>query len=217
MSSSLDLLSLFLLGFSSLLPVVNPVGTALIINPYFAGCTLAQRRGYAFRVCLASAALSLAALWIGSWCLKFMGISIPTTQIAGGVVIGRIGLLMLNSQSDTNEVGTAGGGVDSALFYPMAFPLTVGPGCISVLVTLSAHAHDPDLTLTLLHMMILSLSVLAVLVPTFFCFAYSHVVIKRVGSTGSTVLNRLMAFVVFCVGIQMLVSGLGHAFPRLFG
>ncbi|MGZ3722270.1 MAG: MarC family protein [Bdellovibrionales bacterium] len=211
-------LPLFVLGMSSLLPLVNPIGTALIINPYFRGATFSDRKSYAFAIVLSSLGLGVATLFLGSWCLKFMGISIPTTQMAGGLIIARMGLGLLNSEpEDQDGQQTQHANVRNSLFYPLAFPLTVGPGCISALITLSAHAHvSEDTPLTLLRMGVLSLSLFTVLVVTYFCFAYSDVVIRRIGTSGSLIVNRLMAFIVFCIGIQMFVTGLSHSFPNLF-
>lgn len=212
----LSQLSLFTLGVSSLLPLVNPVGTALIINPYFAGFPLSQRKSFALTIVISCLGLGIATLFLGSYALKFMGISIPTTQLAGGLIIAHMGLLMLSSKGETAKEPPNSDTVRSSLFYPMAFPLTLGPGGISTLITLSAHAHAEDTAQTLLQMGTLSLSLLAVLIFTYFCFAYSDGVIRRIGKSGSMVLNRLMAFLVFCIGIQMVISGLGHSFPQLF-
>jgi multiple antibiotic resistance protein len=208
-------LSLYALGISSLLPLVNPIGTALIINHYFSGATLSERKSYAFAIVLSALGLGVATLFLGSWCLKFMGISIPTIQMAGGLLIARMGLALLSSQAEESQTSTRSKNVKDALFYPIAFPLTVGPGSISALITLSAHAHTDSASLTLMRMGVLSLSLVTVLVITFVCFAYSDVVIRRVGSSGSLIINRLMAFLVFCIGIQMFVVGLNHSFPGI--
>jgi multiple antibiotic resistance protein len=215
MGANLTDLSLFVLGFSSLLPMVNPIGTAVIINPQFAGTSLAERKIYARSIAFFGFALGIAALFLGSWCLKFMGISVATTQMAGGLVIARLGLNLLNSKEETEEAPPPSSFLSNSLFYPLAFPLTVGPGCISVLVTLSAHASTGDLADTLRRMLVLSVSLFIVMVLTYLCFTYSDAMMRRIGKSGSQVLNRLMAFVLFCVGIQMLVNGLIHTFPHL--
>jgi multiple antibiotic resistance protein len=211
--------SLFLLGFSSLLPLINPLGTALIMNPYFAASSTSQRRSYALFICAASFSLGVASLLAGSWALKFMGISIPTTQIAGGLIIARMGMSLLSSESNKDkdkENTDPHGRIADSLFYPLAFPLTLGPGSISVLIALSAHAHMPSEEQTLQRMAVLCLSLLSVMIVTYLCIAYSSVIVNRMGPTGSQVLNRLMAFLVFCVGLQLVVTGLSREFPHLF-
>jgi multiple antibiotic resistance protein len=210
-------LSLFLLGFSSLFPLINPVGTALIVNPYFANSTLAERKTLARTIVLYCFGLGMATLFLGGWALALMGISIPTTQMAGGIIIAKMGLDLLTEQAKADNAAVSVN-VKNSLFYPVAFPLTLGPGGISALVTLGAHAHVGDGLngATLFHLGLLGLSLVATLILTYFCFVYSQTVIRRIGQSGSLILNRLMAFLVFCVGIQMLVVGLGHSFPKLF-
>ncbi|MGE0634392.1 MAG: MarC family protein, partial [Pseudobdellovibrionaceae bacterium] len=204
--------SLIALGFSSFFPLINPIGTALIINPFFSGATLSQRKGYSISIILSCFFLGLAVLFLGSWILKFMGISIPTTQMAGGLIIARMGLELLNPPVRQADKETKAK-VSSSLFYPLAFPLTLGPGGISVLITLSAHSHSGNLSEILIRMSICAASLVAVLIVTYFCFVYSDSVIKKIGPSGSLVLDRLMAFIVFCIGIQMLLTGFTNSFP----
>jgi multiple antibiotic resistance protein len=129
-----SLIALFALGFSSLLPLVNPVGTALIINPFFSQCTITERKKYAFTISMAAFGIGFCAVFLGSWVLKAMGVSISTTQMAGGFVIAHLGLSMLGKQSGPEDKTAPPENLEMAIFYPMAFPLTVGPGAISTLI-----------------------------------------------------------------------------------
>ncbi len=208
-------LSLLLLGLSSLLPVINPVGTALIIDPYFSGLDQAQRKTSALAIVSYSFILGIGTLLLGSWCLKFMGISVSTTQLAGGLLIARMGISLLNEDPTGLAGQNAARSIASSLFYPLAFPLTIGPGCISVLITLSAHAHDFEITETFWHLGVLSFSLFLACLLTYLCFAYSMVITQRIGRSGSLVLNRLSAFLVFCIGVQMAIAGLKNTFPTI--
>jgi multiple antibiotic resistance protein len=209
-----DYFSLFALGFSSLFPLINPVGTAIILDPYFAGHDLKDRKNYSLKISTYSFFLGLATLFIGSWCLKFMGVSVATTQLAGGLLIARMGLGLLSSEPDSNKSNdqTLPKNVASSLFYPMSFPLTLGPGGISTLITLSAHAHHEDLQATMMHTLVLALSLFFVCLATFFCYTYSGIIIQKIGNSGSLIVNRLSAFLVFCIGVQMTINGLKLVF-----
>jgi multiple antibiotic resistance protein len=94
----------------------------------------------------------------------------------------------------------------------MAFPLTLGPGGISTLITLSAHAHHENLRDTWMHTLVLALSFLSVCVTAFFCYTYSGLVIQKIGKSGSLIVNRISAFLVFCIGVQMTINGLKLVF-----
>lgn len=214
--SWLEHVPLFLLGVSSLLPLFNPLGAALIIDPYFETLDQSHRKTYSFKIVSYSLILGLCALYFGSWCLKFMGVSIPTTQIAGGIVIAKLGLGLLNAKR--SEEALARGPTDkveNSLFYPLAFPLTLGPGCISTLIALSAHASSPAPKDTMMHLTAISLALIVVCAITYVCFVYSHLILRRIGPSGTLVVNRLLAFLVFCIGIQMVATGLSHLFPKI--
>lgn len=213
----MELTTLFLLGFSSLFPLVNPIGTSIIVDPYFKNLKGSERFNTVFKVVTYGFILSLGSLIAGSWVLKFMGVSVDVTQAAGGLLISRMGLTMLNSEvkSDDNATDSSSKLDHNSLFYPIAFPLTVGPGCISVLITLSAHAHANSLEQTWLRLAVLSFSILSIFAITFVCFAFSDRVINRIGPSGSLVLNRLSAFLVFAIGVQMAVLGFKNIFPDL--
>lgn len=209
-----EYISLFTLGFSSLFPLINPLGTALIINPILSRSPFDERKAHALSIVLICFVMGIITLFGGSWFLRFMGISIPSTQMAGGIVLAQMGLSLLNAVPDAKDSGPVQAG--ESLFYPMAFPLTLGPGGIATLITLSAHSHSPELSDTFLKMGVIGLALASVLVITYFSFAYTNLLIAKIGKSGSQALNRLMAFVVFCIGIQMFVTGLAHSFPTLF-
>lgn len=209
-------ISLFVLGFTSLFPLVNPIGTALVINPFFTNVSWADRKSHVLAICMNCLGLGFAALLLGSEFLGFMGISIPTIQMAGGLVIASMGLKILNSDSSPDDNGERPTNLKNSLFFPIAFPLTVGPGSISVLITLSAHAQSGPIAEVFLRMLVLGASLVAVILVAYFCFMYSEAVIRKIGPQGSMVVNRLMAFIIFCIGLQLAVSGVTHSFPNLF-
>lgn len=201
------MLPTFLLGFSSLFPLVNPVGTALIIQPYFAGLDEASRKRHAFRIASICFLMGFTTLHVGSYILKFMGVSIPATQTAGGIVIAVLGFSLLNSQATGGEVDGAKRDVDDSIFYPLSFPLTLGPGGLATLIALSAHVHSDGDNFFSPKMTAITLSLFLILAIAYFCFVNTASLVKRMGANGSQVMNRLMSFLVFSIGIQMTFSG----------
>lgn len=209
MSAELSgLLTTFLFGFSSLFPLINPVGTAFIIQPYLAGLDDAARRRYVIRIVLICFVMGLVALHLGSYVLKLMGVSIAATQTAGGIVIAILGFNLLNSAQTASSDVVSGNKLEDSIFYPLSFPLTLGPGGISTLIALSAHVHRQHDNLLSPNMLAVTMSLLVVLVIAYFCFFNATNVVRRLGPNGSQVLNRLMSFLVFCIGIQMTFSGI---------
>lgn len=202
-----DLLPVFLLGFSSLLPLVNPFATAMIVEPYFSGVSQAQRRQYALRIVSYSFVLGTATLYTGSAVLAFMGVSIHATQTAGGIVIALLGYGLLNRPDIDKSSGGERADLAASVFYPISFPLTLGPGGISTLIALSAHVHQEGQGLLTTKLLVLVAALFTVLAMAYFCFVNYSLISARMGSNGNQVLGRLMAFLVFCIGIQMAATG----------
>jgi multiple antibiotic resistance protein len=88
--------------------------------------------------------------------------------------------------------------------------MTTGAGTISVLLTLSAHGDDKDFTRYLINLSALFLSIMIMSLLIYLCFAFTPTLIKRLGSRGEQIVNRLSAFLVFCVGIQIATQGISH-------
>ena len=90
-------------------------------------------------------------------------------------------------------------------------PITAGPGTISVMIALgTSHAtHDP-----LQHRFLFDLAALAanamLALLVYSCFAFADRVQRILGNTGTTILLRLSAFILFCIGVQILWSGLAE-------
>ena len=217
MATTLTFLHLVFVGFVSLFPPVNPVGTAFIVDPLLLGLDLPQRKAASKRIAFYCFAICAITIIAGSWFLKLFGISIPVVQIAGGIMICRMGWQMLSSESGAKDAGEtvspnhAGGtDIENIIFYPVAFPMTTGAGTISVLLTLSAHGDSSEFSVHLLNLSALFISIIMICLLIYFCYAFTHVLIKRLGTRGEQIVNRLSAFLVFCVGIQIAIGGFSH-------
>jgi len=202
-----EYLPIFLGAFSALLPLINPIGTAMIIEPYFYGLNEAERKHYAFRIALNCFILGVVTLHIGHWILQFMGVSIPATQTAGGIVIAFLGYGLLNNPQKSAADTKASVDIASNSFYPLSFPLTVGPGSVSTLIALSANAQRGEESLFSVSLLVITLALFINLAAAYFCFVHNNKISRRMGTTGNEVINRLLAFLVFCIGIQMAFKG----------
>jgi multiple antibiotic resistance protein len=199
----------FLLVYAGLFPIVNPIGSA----PFFLRLTRClgdgKRHELSRRVALGSFILLLASLFVGSHVLDFFGITLPVVRIAGGLVVVALGWKMLNDEDESgeklvqNEVSAV---ADS--FYPLTMPLTVGPGSISVAITLgSQRPTAPSLTDLALIGGGAVLGLIAIAATIFVCYRFADRVVRWLGPSGTNVLTRLSAFILLCIGIQIAWSG----------
>jgi hypothetical protein len=101
------------------------------------------RRGLSRRVAVNSLFLMIGSYFIGAHVLNFFGVSLPVVQVGGGCVVISLGWGMLMANDEVGEVTrrtVQSRDVFGRAFYPLTLPLTVGPGSISVAVTLGANS-----------------------------------------------------------------------------
>src|SRR5271165_4372048 len=145
-----------LLIISALFPIVNPLGSAPLFLSLTRSYSDEDRRVLSTRIAINSFFLLIASYLTGTHILAFFGISIPVVQVGGGLVLASTGWAMLKQKANEDETkeGVNRTAERSALFekafYPLTLQLTVGPGSISVAITLGANEpHESRLYLIL--------------------------------------------------------------------
>jgi len=207
-------LQLVFTGFISLFPAVNPVGSAFIVDPLLTGLNGSERRAASKRIAFYCFLICTVSILIGTYVLELFGISIPIVQLAGGLMICRMGWQLLTtedaikSSKETAQPERKAGDIENILFYPVSFPMTTGAGTISVLLTLSAHGEDNDISKHLVKLVALFIAVLLICLLIYICYANTPRLIKRLGPRGEQIVNRLSAFLVFCIGMQIASAGI---------
>ena len=211
-------LHLMVSGIIALFAPVNPIGTALVVNPFFERLEERERLRAASKVTTYCLSLCLTVLLVGSWFFKLFGISLPVVQRAGGIVICHMGWQLLGTTSsplDANVAPTPSpDDLEDRLFYPIAFPMTTGPGTVAVLLTLSANAHASRESTYFANLGALVVALLITCFMVYLSLAYTPAFLKRIGPKGGMVLNRISAFLVFCVGLQIAVDGIRNLIER---
>ncbi len=213
MHFALPFSQLIFFAFISLFPAVNPIGSAFIVEPLLGDLTMPQRRNASKKVAFYCFAICTVTALIGSWVLKLFGISIPIVQLAGGIMICRMGFLLLTSDNDIKSKKETAhpettDNIDNILFYPVSFPMTTGPGTISIILTLSAHPNESSLAEHFFNLAALVIAILGICILVFVCYANTPRLTHRLGPRGEQIVNRLSAFLVFCIGMQIAFSGI---------
>lgn len=200
----------FLLVYAGLFPIVNPIGSAPLFLGLTEFCTGEQRKSLALKVALNSFLLLLGSMFIGSHVLEFFGISLPVVRIGGGLIVTAFGWKLLNSETspDTARASTADVPTVPESFYPLTMPLTVGPGSIAVAIGLgSQRPKGDDMTELLLLGGAALAGVVAIAVTVYFSYRFAQRLVAMLGASGTHVVIRLSAFILVCIGIQILWSG----------
>ena len=200
----------FLLVYAGLFPIVNPVGNAPIFLALTCSHTERVRHDLARRIAVSGFVLLLASVFVGSHVLQFFGITIPVLRVAGGLVVAVFGWQLLRDgappASGSGEVGEDGP-IDA--FYPLTMPLTIGPGSIAVAVALGAQRPRNIEGSGELGLLVAGAvaGLAAIAVTVFFCYRFADRMVRVLGREGINVLVRLSAFILLCIGIQIIWSG----------
>ena len=201
-----------LLVFATLLPIVNPLGLAPIFAEMTMGYDQAIRRTVALRVAVNGIVLLMASLFVGSYILQFFGISLAAVQIGGGLIVTVAGWRILNRKGDLPdrkaESQPSNDQILSQAFYPLTMPLTVGPGSIAVAVTLGSNLHEERHLQLFVGALASLLGVLLIGATIYICYAYADRLERLLGPTGTSIVIRLSAFILVCIGIQIMFNGL---------
>jgi multiple antibiotic resistance protein len=209
----------FVIGFSALLPLVNPLGSALIFLGLVGAAPVDVYRALARKIAINTIIFFAVIELIGSTLLAFFGISLPIMQVSGGIVIAMIGWSLLNQKDSTpspEKTEAAAPAVTPAeidslqqkAFYPFTFPITAGPGCIVVMLTLSVHATEPSITDTILARVGLFIAAITLSALIYLCYAYAPRITRAISPSTAHGILRVVAFILFCIGVQIAWNGL---------
>jgi len=201
--------SLFLI-LSALFPIVDPLGGSPIFLAMTREYSPSTRRALSLRIAINSFLLLVGSYFIGTHILSFFGISLPVVQVGGGLIVISTGWTLLKQSYDEGPKG-AQKNIQPAdpfhnAFYPLTLPLTVGPGSISVAITLGANAphHEGFNLLGTLTAIVGSVLLAA---SIFLCYGFSDRLGRVLGRTGMTVIIQLTSFLLVCIGVQILWNG----------
>lgn len=208
-----ELSKFFGLAFSALLPLVNPLGTALVFLSLVGSAPQAVYRALARRIAISTTIFLISIEAGGALLLKFFGISLPVVQVSGGLALAAMGWKLLN-QEEPNQKATPSAvddvglrSLEEKVFYPFTFPITAGPGCIVVMVTLSAHATGRGLLPSLTAHGGIVIAVVLLSVAVYFCYGHAPAITARISPQTAHGLLRLVAFVLLCIGVQITLNG----------
>jgi multiple antibiotic resistance protein len=209
----------FALAFSALLPLINPLGSALVIMAVVGNAPREVYKELARKIAINTILFLLVFELVGAALLAFFGISLPVVQVAGGLVLAGMGWSLLNQQDpDTSKMQSLDPASYKSLaekaFYPLTFPITAGPGCIVVTLTVSAHASMPELAHNLLAHLGVWLAIVALSITVYFCYSYAPRITAFINPQTAQGILRVIAFVLLCIGVQITWNGV-HALIKI--
>jgi multiple antibiotic resistance protein len=207
-------LGALLLAFPTLFSIINPLGSALIFREATEDRSPSERHYLARRVSIYTAFLLVGSIWIGALVLAFFGISIGALRVAGGLVVtvSAWSLLMEPERHEDRKVADTApqhGDPEDVAFFPLTMPLTAGAGTIAIAIAVASQQPADDIG-RFSYLAGASTAVLAIAALVWVCYAWSDRVIALLGARGARIVSRLTAFILLCVGIQIISTGLAN-------
>jgi multiple antibiotic resistance protein len=206
----------FLFVFAAILPILNPAATAPIFLGLTEGASASTRKLLARRIARNMFALMVGSMLVGSYVLDFFGISLPIVRVGGGLIVAASAWRLLNaghatqdSRTELAEAFTPEQARRQA-FYPLTFPISCGPGSIAAAITVGVALHDARLSLSLARISGGILALLAIGVLLYLAFRYAQRLLKPLGEAGTVIFLRLSAFILLCLGVQIVWDGVSE-------
>jgi multiple antibiotic resistance protein len=210
----IDVIKSCILILGALFPIVNPLGN----SPIFLGLTrdysTEQRNLLSRKIAVNGFVLLVVSILIGTHILRFFGISLPVVQVGGGLVVISTGWAMLNRKAETRKGADAPQedidreDLSARAFYPLTLPLTVGPGSISVAITLGANAPHYRGVVDLLPILPAVIGPALVAVTIYLSYRFAERLAELLGEVAMNVVLRLSSFILVCIGVQILWNGI---------
>jgi multiple antibiotic resistance protein len=218
--SNPDLLSAFartiVLVPASLLPILNPLGNVPLFATMIGQCDDRTVRRMSRLVAVNCFFMLIVAMLVGAHVLGFFGVSLPVVRVGGGLLVAAAGWRLLGDHDPdsvrpqlpaTYAAGLSETELQARSFFPISFPLTVGPGTLSASITIGTSAPTRALD-WIVSTAGAAIGATITAVVIYFCYRYSARLIAALGTLGTTVLRRLSAFILLCIGVEIVWDGI---------
>lgn len=228
MKDAFELWDSFLIAFTALLPLINPLGSALVFLGLAGDIPPRSYRTLARKIAINNIVFLAIIELLGSAILRFFGISLPIVQVSGGIVIAAIGWSVLNEKDSgaptvdkREKIHISPDATVQALehkaFYPFTFPVTSGPGTLVVTLTLAARAQNGGIVLNALRHGGLFLAVVVLSALVYLCYANAPRITRVIPPATANGILRVVAFILLCIGVQIAWNGFSALLPTVLG
>ena len=201
----------FLAAFAVIFTVSNPIGCALIYSQITIDLSRKERIGLARRIAINSGLVLAIATWAGGVVLSFLGVGIAALRIAGGLAVAEQAWRMLRdggSGDGGHEPRNTSPELDA--FFPLTIPFTTGPGTIAAVIGLGA-GRPLDGAEALSFVLGVTAATAAVALLIGVLYGGADRLTALIGTGRARAVLRLSAFLLLCVGVQILMQGLRDA------
>ncbi len=205
--------SFFLGSFISLITIINPLSAIPLFNALSAQLDDRDTETLARQASVYAFAILTISLFAGGLILSTFGISYGALRIAGGIVVARLGHGMLfghdrPAQDRPRRLDLDDVAPRNPAFFPLALPGISGPGSIAVAIGLSTEISELATMSASLQAWAATVTAIALAcLLTWLVLRSGRMISYRLGPNGIEVMTRLMGFLLICIGVQFIASG----------
>lgn len=197
----------------ALFAIVNPIGGIPIFVAATEGWSKPDRAHTVRTVALTVFLVLTTTIFVGDRILIFFGISIPSFQIGGGILLLLMAISMMHgkpgSARPTAEETQAASEHEAIAIVPLSIPLLAGPGAISSMII----AAEQSGSIWGHVLLVAPVGVVALLV--WWILGISNAIADRIGTIGISIVTRLMGLILAAMAIEFMARGIGSLFPGL--
>ena len=205
----------------ALLVLINPFSALSIYLDLTQNHSTKEKRRIARTAALAVFIVIIVFALSGGILLKILGISVGSFQVGGGILVLLIAISLMNgndnpakpkidpNSEEHHHAQQIRRNEKAIAVVPIAIPITIGPGGISTVIIYSSAAKNySDIALIIISGFLVSLICYLILIV-------AGRISKRLGTTGLTILNRIMGMMLAAISVEIIVAGLKSIFPQL--
>ena len=198
-------ITFFIAAFSSMFTIINPFSAATMFLSITKYDSKQKKRAMAMKASFTAAVVLIVFALAGNYILNFFGVTVDAFRIAGGIIIGSIGLSMINAKRDylrTEKEKKEAVTKEDVSIIPMAIPMLSGPGAMTTSLVLMRETSSTIDAATLIF------AIIIVCILSYFVISRADYIGRYLGETGKHVSERIMGLIVLVVGVQFVINGI---------
>ncbi|WMT51405.1 MAG: MarC family protein [Ferroplasma sp.] len=207
----MDIILLFITVFVALFAIINPIGAVPILITLTDGYSLKERKEVIRRSVYMASGMLFGFMFLGVYIFDILGISIYDFEIAGGILLFKVGFDMLQGKTSQTKITNAeqqdSADREAIAIAPIGTPLLAGPGSIT-----TAIIYFNGTGIHILSRIVVIAAVILVLILAFIILKYSLTIFQRIGKTGSIVISRIMGLLLTAIAVDLITTGIIHIF-----
>ena len=209
MKSMIEFFSWVGVALVTLIPIINPVSTAVLLLSIGSHLSTKERNSQITRACIYMTAILITFLLLGHLVMIAFGISVPGIRIAGGLVIGFLGFRMLfpDEGQITGEGRQEAQQKADISFSPLAMPSLSGPGSVAAVITMSSSINGRHGIGKLFAYTGVVLAIVITALISWLVLRGAGALRRFLGVNGVNSLSRIMGFLLICIGAQFAING----------